>query len=99
MLLMGGPFIEPGLQMIEVVASCFFEIGEVDGIIDMRQGIKITEANLYRIPARKIITHRIIALSFLLHALFDLHSTRTCSLKTIAPGFPQANVMDSHLAP
>jgi DNA integrity scanning protein DisA with diadenylate cyclase activity len=48
--------------MIEVVASCFLEIGKVDGIIHMRQGVKIAKANLHRIPARKIVTH--VALPF-----------------------------------
>lgn len=63
MLLTRRPLIEPGLQVIEVVASCFLEVGKVDGIIDVCQGVKVAEANLYGIPARKLVAHRIIALS------------------------------------
>ncbi len=53
-------------------------------IVHMRQGIKITEADLHRIQVRKIFTHRVIALSFFLHALLTLDSNRTGFLKTIA---------------
>ncbi len=63
MLLTRRPLIEPGLQVIEVVASCFLEVGKVDGIIDVCQGVKVAEANLYGIPARKLVAQRIIALS------------------------------------
>src|SRR5438105_14714155 len=49
----------------------------------MCQRIKIAKANLYRIPARKIVTHGVFALSFLLGTLPCLDSSRTDYFKTI----------------
>src|SRR5260370_29067646 len=69
--------------MTEVVASCFLKVRKVDGIVHMRKGIKITEANLHRIPARKIIAHGVIAVSFLRRVLLALYSNRIGFLKTI----------------
>ncbi len=67
-LLARGPLVEPGLELIEIVASCFLEIGKVNSIIHMRQRVKVAEANLHRIPAREIVAHRGNGLSFLLRA-------------------------------
>src|SRR5205807_8372603 len=47
MLLARRPFLQPGFQMIEIVTSRFLEIGKVDGIIHMCQGVKIAKANLH----------------------------------------------------
>jgi len=83
MLITGGPFVKPVLQVIEVVAASFLKVGKVDGVVDVSQGVKVAKANLHWIPARKFIAHRIIALSFLPHALHYLNSTRRGFLKTI----------------
>ena len=72
LLLARRPLLQPRMELVKIVASCFLEIGKVDGIIHMGQGIKITKSNLYQIPARKIFTHSVIAFPFLLCALLDL---------------------------
>src|SRR5713226_3721147 len=69
LLLARRPLLQPRIELVKIVDSCFLEIGKVDGIIHMGQGIRITKSNLYRIPATKILTHSVIAFPFLLCAL------------------------------
>lgn len=51
MFLERRPLVQPCLKLIEIRAPRLFKIGKVDGIVHMRQGIKIAKANLHRIPA------------------------------------------------
>src|SRR5690242_13960254 len=39
MLLTGRPLLQPGMEPVKIVASCFLKIGEVNRIIDVRQRV------------------------------------------------------------
>src|SRR5438045_5724097 len=62
-LLARRPFIEPCIKLIEVVASCFLEIGKVDRIIHVRQRVEIAKANLHRIPTGIVVIHELSSCS------------------------------------